>query len=211
MTIFSFHPVKHITTGEGGMIATNDSELYNRLLRFRNHGITRDKDRLSGDEGAWYYEMQYLGYNYRLTDLQAALGLSQLAKADRFLRRRREIADRYFEAFRDMPEISLQVRHDDRESAWHLFIIRLNTGCLRVDRRQVFEALKAENIGVNVHYIPVYLQPYYRDLGYSEGDCPRAEELYSDMMTLPLFPSMTEQDVSDVIEAVNKVIAYYRR
>jgi len=211
MTIFSFHPVKHITTGEGGMITTDDVNLYHRLMQFRSHGITRDGERLLQDEGPWYYEMQFEGFNYRLTDVQAALGLSQLAKADRFLERRREIVARYIEAFKDMPEISLQVRQADREAGWHLFIIRLNTERLKVDRRRVFEALRAENIGVNVHYIPVYLHPYYRDLGYPGGLCPRAEKLYSEMITLPLFPKMTAQDVTDVIEAVGKVIVYYRR
>ncbi len=211
MTIFSFHPVKHITTGEGGMITTDDKELYQRLVQFRSHGITRDRQQLRSDEGPWYYEMQFEGYNYRLTDLQAALGLSQLAKADRFLKRRREIVARYIEAFKDIPEISLQVRHNDRESGWHLFIIRLDTGRLKVGRRRVFEALRAENVGVNVHYIPVYLHPYYRDLGYPGGLCPRAEKLYSEIITLPLFPKMTKQDVDDVIEAVHRVVTHYRR
>ena len=211
MTIFSFHPVKHITTGEGGMVTTNDPKLYKRLITFRNHGIIRDKSELTKYDGPWYYEMRCLGYNYRLTDLQAALGISQLAKSEPFLQKRREIARRYTEGFAGLAELSVPVQQSDRESGWHLYIIRLNTETLKVGRKQIFEALRAENVGVNVHYLPVYLQPFYRSMGYPTGLCPEAERLYSEVITLPLFPKMTDQDINDVINAVNKVITYYSR
>ncbi|MHB9095482.1 MAG: UDP-4-amino-4,6-dideoxy-N-acetyl-beta-L-altrosamine transaminase [Eubacteriales bacterium] len=211
MTIFSFHPVKNITTGEGGMVTTNDQRFYKRLISFRTHGITREKTELSENHGPWYYEMNCLGYNYRLTDVQAALGISQLAKIDRFLQRRKEIAGRYMEAFSGMIELSVPEEKPDRESGWHLYVIRLNTQALRVGRRQVFEALRAENIGVNVHYIPVYLHPYYRSLGYSAVLCPEAERLYSEIISLPLFPKMRDRDVDDVISSVRKVVTYYRK
>ena len=211
MTIFSFHPVKHITTGEGGMVTTNDPELYKRLVMFRNHGITRDRRELTEDAGPWYYEMQCLGYNYRLTDIQAALGITQLRKSDLFLQKRREISRCYTEGFADLPEISAPSQQSDRDSAWHLYIIRLNMETLKVDRRRIFEALRAENIGVNVHYMPVYRQPYYKSLGYTKGLCPEAERLYSGIITLPLFPKMNDRDINDVIAAVRKVIIYYRR
>lgn len=211
LTIFSFHPVKHITTGEGGMITTNDENLYQKLLAFRTHGITRNKKELLQNDGLWYYEMQALGFNYRLTDFQAALGLSQLNKSDRFLHLRKEIAGNYDKMFSKLEELELSFRHPDRESAWHLYIIRLNENRLRVGRRQIFDALRAENIGVNVHYLPVYLHPYYRALGYEAGLCPNAESLYSNMITLPLFPKMTPEDVVDVVTAVKKVISYYKK
>lgn len=210
MTIFSFHPVKHITTGEGGMITTNDPELYKKLIKFRNHGITRDGRELRKDDGPWYYEMQVLGYNYRLTDIQAALGIRQLAKCRDFTGLRRRYANLYNEAFREMEEIITPVETPGNDPAWHLYVIRLRTERLSVGRKEIFAALRAENIGVNVHYIPVYFHPYYRELGYNKGLCPRAEKLYEKMITLPLFPKMTEQDVEDVIRAVKKVIDYYR-
>ncbi|WP_029421614.1 UDP-4-amino-4,6-dideoxy-N-acetyl-beta-L-altrosamine transaminase [Alicyclobacillus macrosporangiidus] len=210
MTVFSLHPVKPVTTGEGGVVTTNDDRLYQRLRLFRTHGITRDPSFLEDDQGPWYYEMQYLGFNYRLTDIQAALGTSQMDKLDVFIRRRAEIAKKYTEAFASMPELETPYQREDRTSGWHLYVIRLNLSALRVGRRQVYEALLAENIGVNVHYIPVYHHPYYRRMGYSRGLCPRAEELYERILTLPLFPGMTDDDVCDVIRAVKKVLGYYR-
>jgi UDP-4-amino-4,6-dideoxy-N-acetyl-beta-L-altrosamine transaminase len=212
MTIFSFHPVKHIATGEGGMITTNNKEYYERLILFRTHGITKERDKLLNYEGPWYYEMQELGYNYRLTDFQCALGLSQLKKIDRIIQRRREIVQKYDYELKDMPEIKIPENNPfDSNPAWHVYMIQLNLEKLKVSRREIFEALRAENIGVNVHYIPVHLQPYYQKrFGYHKGDFPKAENYYSRAITLPIFPKMTEKDINDVIKAVEKVARYYK-
>lgn len=209
LAVFSLHPVKLITTGEGGVVTTDDGYLYERLLRFRSHGITRNIGQFAEYHGPWYYEMQDLGFNYRLTDIQAALGLSQMNKLDAFIARRTEIARRYTEAFAGMLELMVPQQRLDRASGWHLYIIKLNLFRLRVGRRQIFEALLEENIGVNVHYIPVYYHPYYQRSGYKKGTCPQAEDLYERIITLPLFPKMTDQDVTDVIRAVHKVVGYY--
>ncbi|WP_374120521.1 UDP-4-amino-4,6-dideoxy-N-acetyl-beta-L-altrosamine transaminase [Neobacillus sp. PS3-40] len=211
MTMFSFHPVKHITTGEGGIITTNNREYYEKLLQFRSHGITRDPDIMIRNEGPWYYEMQFLGYNYRMTDLQAALGISQLSKIDRFVELRKKYVSMYNDAFKDLHAIQIPYQVKDGSSSWHLYIIRLKREKLLVSRKQIFEALLNENIGVNVHYIPVHLQPYYQKLGYQRGICPNAEKLYEEIITLPLFPAMTEDDVQDVIKAVTKVIRLYSK
>lgn len=217
LTVFSFHPVKHITTGEGGMVTTNSEEIYRWLLLFRNHGIVRERELLVEDQGPWYYEVQDLGYNYRLTDIQAALGLSQLKKLERFLARRRQIAARYNEAFAALPEVDIPYQAPYTGSAWHLYVLALRPDRLRKSRREIFEALHAENIGVNVHYLPVYRHPLYRWLGDPDSCslqgfyCPNAEELYERMITLPLFPAMNDQDITDVINAVYKVISWARR
>ena len=213
MTIFSFHPVKHITTGEGGMIITNNKEYYERLKLFRTHGITKDKDKLLNYNGPWYYEMQELGYNYRLTDFQCALGLSQLKKIDRIIQRRREIVKKYNYEFKDMPEIKIpQINPVDSNPAWHIYMIQLSLERLKVERREIFEALRAENIGVNVHYIPVHLQPYYQKrFGYHSGNFPKAENYYSRAITLPVFPKMSDKDIDDVVKAAKKVINYYKK
>jgi perosamine synthetase len=210
LTTFSLHPVKHITTGEGGVITTEKPESARRMKAFRNHGITTSA-REREAQGAWFYEMAYLGYNYRLTDLQCALGLSQMSRLDEFIQRRREIAARYDRELADLP-LTLPARLPDRESAWHLYVVRLDLKALRADRKQIFAALRAENIGVNVHYIPAYWHPYYRDtLGYAGGLCPTAEAEYDRLLSLPVFPKMTDRDVSDVVEALHKVLAYYGR
>lgn len=209
MTVFSLHPVKPITTGEGGVVTTNDGILHEHLLLFRTHGITKNTAQMTEYHGPWYYEMQHLGYNYRLTDIQAALGISQMNKIDTFIARRTEIARQYTAAFANMPELTVPKQRLDRMSGWHLYVIQLNLSALSVDRRQIFEALVAENIGANVHYIPVYYHPYYQRLGYRKGICPKAEDLYEKIITLPLFPKMTDQDVTDVIRAVHKVVSYY--
>ncbi|MBG9588624.1 UDP-4-amino-4,6-dideoxy-N-acetyl-beta-L-altrosamine transaminase [Cytobacillus firmus] len=209
MTMFSFHPVKHITTGEGGMITTNDKEFRDRLIQFRNHGITRDRSRFKEEHGPWYYEMQLLGYNYRMTDFQAALGLSQLKKLDNFIKRRKEIASMYSKAFENIEQIRIPVNCKESQSSWHLYVIRLNQEKLTVNRKEIFEALVSENIGVNVHYIPVYYHPYYHEIGYKKGLCPNSEKLYEEIITLPLFPKMSEKDIFDVIKAVKKVISFY--
>lgn len=212
MTTFSFHPVKHITTGEGGMITTNNKELYEKLKLFRTHGITRDKEILyNKNESSWYYEQLELGYNYRITDIQCALGISQLNKIDKFLRRRREIAEKYNEYLKDIDGIVLPYQEEYIKSSWHLYVIQLELEKFKVGRREIFEALQAENIGVNVHYIPVYYHPYYQKLGYKKGLCPNAEKLYERIITIPLYPKMTDKDVKDVVEALDRVLKYYKR
>ncbi len=211
MTIFSFHPVKHVTTGEGGMVTTNNPELFEKLEMFRTHGITRAPDKMHENHGGWYYEMLDLGYNYRITDIQTALGSSQLRKLDGFIRRRREIVDIYNSEFSRVEGIRTPYTDGSCRSAWHLYIIRLNLEKLNADRKTVFDALKAENIGVNVHYIPVYYHPYYKKMGYVKGLCPNAERLYEEIITLPLFPSMSNRDAEDVVTAVKKVVTYYSK
>jgi perosamine synthetase len=210
LNVFSFHPVKQITTGEGGMVSTDSPGFAARMRNFRNHGITSDY-RQREMAGSWYYEMTDLGYNYRLTDIQCALGLSQLKKLSSWVTRRRQIAARYTEPFSSMPELDLPAVPSDRGHAWHLYVIRLNLERLRVGRAEVFRALRAENIGVNVHYIPVPWHPYYQGLGYKKGEWPVAEREYERMISLPIFPGMTDRDGEDVIAAVQKVIAHFRR
>ena len=213
MTVFSFHPVKIITTGEGGAVTTNNPEFYERLKLFRTHGITKDVSKfVNKNEGGWYHEMQELGYNYRLTDFQCALGLSQLQRIDSFLAMRRDIVREYNDAFRFVDEIERPTMlYPDRTSAWHLYVIQLNLDKLKVGRREIYDALRAENIGVQVHYIPVHYHPYYQGLGYRKGDYPVAEAYYEKCLSLPLFPKMTDRDVSDVIQAVTKVLDFYRK
>lgn len=205
MTMFSFHPVKHITTGEGGMIVTDREDYYRKLLQFRSHGMTKEPKELLKNEGPWYYEMQSLGYNYRITDIQAALGVSQMDKLDDFVARRREIAALYNQELSQLPGIVLPRQHQEAKSSWHLYITRWLPEHFSLSRKEIFEALRTQNIGVHVHYIPVYLQPYYRELGYTEGLCPLAEEYYQTAITLPLFPRMTDNDVWDVIHAVKQI------
>jgi perosamine synthetase len=208
MTTFSFHPVKHITTGEGGMVTTSDEKFADRLRLFRNHGISSDA-RQRNESGTWYYEMVSLGYNYRVTDIACALGLSQLRRLDANLNRRREIARHYMEAFAESSVVRVPVTRPEVEPAWHLYPIRVAED---IDRREFFRSLRAENIGVNVHYIPVHLHPYYRQrFGYSGGEFPVAEKAYSQLISLPMFHAMTDQDVEDVIESVLKVSEGLRR
>jgi UDP-4-amino-4,6-dideoxy-N-acetyl-beta-L-altrosamine transaminase len=209
MTMFSFHPVKHITTGEGGVITTNNECYYHKLLQFRNHGIVRDASKLINNHGLWYYEMQILGYNYRITDIQAALGISQLKKLARFIKIRQDYSEYYNYAFIDIEEITCPAQNFNLFSSRHLYTIRLNLEKLTTGRREIFQAFLKENIGVNVHYIPVYYHPYYQKLGYSKGLCPNAEKVYEEIITLPLFPAMSRQDLDDVIYAVKKVISHY--
>lgn len=207
MTVLSFHPVKHITTGEGGMVLTGSQEWCNRLKAYRHHGIAKN---LPG-EGPWYYEIPTLGHNFRLTDIQCALGISQMKKLDRFVERRRQIAASYSRALADCREIVKPVELEEARSAYHIYVVRLRTELLRAGRKEVFEALVAENIGVNVHYVPVHLHPFYRkEFGYTRGDFPQAEDYYDRAITLPVFPGMSDQDASDVVSAVRKVVGYYR-
>lgn len=205
MTIFSFHPVKHITTGEGGMVTTNDAELARRLRLFRNHGIDNDA-RARQERGEWRYSMVELGYNYRLSDIACALGLSQLRRLDANLARRRQIAARYTAAFASLDGVQAPAIRAGAKPAWHLYPLRF--ALPRRDRAGVFHALRAENIGVNVHYIPVHLHPYYRKrFGFQGGEFPVAEGAYEQLISLPLFHGMSDRDVDDVIAAVAKVVA----
>src|ERR1035441_4239501 len=208
MTVFSFHPVKHLTTGEGGMVATNDARLAETLRRFRNHGISSEA-RQRHESGQWFYEMVLLGFNYRLTDIACALGLSQLEKLDANLARRREIAAQYAEAFWDLRAIVIPTVRDGVVPAWHLYPVRLKLELLAAGRGEIFQALRAENIGVNVHYIPVHQHPYYRERFNTEAGYPVAEDAYERLISLPMFHSMTAQDVEDVIHALRKVVTHY--
>jgi perosamine synthetase len=209
MSVFSFHPVKHVATGEGGMVTTGRLDLAERLRRFRNHGISSDA-RQRQAEGQWHYEMVLLGFNYRLTDIACALGLSQLKELDVNLARRREIAARYSAAFRDPHGVQVPGVRPNVNPAWHLYPIRVKLERLNADRGHVFRALRAENVGVNVHYIPVHLHPYYRDrFGYRGGEYPVAEAAYEQLISLPMFHGMTDGDVQDVITAVEKVLNHY--
>jgi perosamine synthetase len=206
MTVFSFHPVKHVATGEGGMVTTDLPDCAEALRRFRNHGISTEA-RQRQAEGQWHYEMVLLGFNYRLTDIACALGLSQLKKLEANLLRRREIAARYAAAFRDLSGMVPPAVRADVNPAWHLYPIRLNLERLKAGRTEVFRALRAENIGVNVHYIPVHLHPYYRErFGYRGGEYPVAEDAYERLISLPMFHAMSDRDVDDVIAAVKKVV-----
>lgn len=212
MTTFSFHPVKTVTGGEGGAVMTNDDALYQKLLLARAHGITRDASLMSKEpDGPWYYEQVDLGYNYRMTDIQAALINSQLDKLEKFKARRKEIVKRYDEAFSQLPQVVVQQEIPESDTTRHLYILRINPERLTIDRRQFFDALAAENVCCNVHYIPVYYFPYYQKLGYKKGLCPKAEKLYEEIISLPLYYAMTDQDVEDVIAAVKKIAEYYQK
>jgi UDP-4-amino-4,6-dideoxy-N-acetyl-beta-L-altrosamine transaminase len=203
-TVFSFHAVKIVTTAEGGMITTRDRSLANRLRLFRSHGMTRDPSMMLGQpDGPWYYEQIDLGFNYRMTDLQAALGLSQLDRLDTMHARRGAIAERYDEAFRGLP-LRLPARSSDRVSAWHLYVIEVDAELTQVTRAQLFADLRSAGIGVNVHYIPIHTQPYYRNLGFKLGDFPASEAYYSGAISLPMFPQMTESQQDRVVEVVRR-------
>lgn len=211
MTTLSFHPVKTVTGGEGGAVLTNDETYYKKLLLYRAHGITRDERLMEHEpDGAWYYEQIALGYNYRITDMQAALIISQLDKLSMFSRRRKEIVKRYDEAFSEMPELFVQREIPESDTTRHLYILRIVPERLRIDRKQFFEALAAENVCCNVHYIPTYYFPYYEKLGYQRGLCPNAEKLYEEIISLPLYYAMSDGDVESVIEAVMKIVTFYR-
>ena len=198
MTTFSFHPVKHITTGEGGMITTNDEYLYERLKLFRSHGITRDERFLTKNEGGWYYEQLDLGYNYRITDIQCALGISQMKKLDRFVTRRRELVKRYNEAFDKEDGIICPIQSEMCNNSWHLYVVQVK------NRKEVYDKLREAGIYANVHYIPVYKHPYYQKHGYADVCCPNAENLYENMISLPLYPDLTEEEQNYVIDMMEK-------
>jgi len=199
--VLSFHPVKHITTGEGGAVLTNRQDIYERLISLRSHGIINDPGRMEEQHGPWYYEMTDLGFNYRMTDIQSALGVSQLGKLDGWLERRREIARGYDEAFRDIEAVTTPYISPNAEHAYHLYVLQVP------ERRAVFERLRAAGIGVQVHYIPVHLQPYYRKhLGYQQGDYPAAEAYYEGCVSIPMFPSLGSNDIEYVIEQVKTAV-----
>ena len=212
MTCFSFHPVKTVTSGEGGAITTNDEQLYHRLIRLRTHGITRNREEMVHPSDApWYNEQVELGFNYRLTDIQAALLISQIGKLPAFAARRKEIVSRYDRAFSEMPELVVQKEIPESDTTRHLYILRLNLKALTCDRIQFFDALHEENIYSQVHYLPVYWHSYYEKLGYAKGLCPNAEAYYQEVMSLPLYYSLTDEDVAGVIKAVKQITAYYRK
>jgi len=205
MTVFSFHPVKHITTGEGGAVLTNREDLYEKLLMFRNHGITKDeKNFIKEKEGDWYYEMQFLGFNYRMTDIQAALGISQLKKLEKFIEKRRKIVEIYNKAFEGNPYFDTPVEKDYAYHSYHLYPVRLKNN-YKDKRKEIFQLLRKKGLGVQVHYIPVYLHPYYQELGYKKGECPVAEEFYEKEISLPIYPAMTKEEIDYVTKTVFEV------
>lgn len=202
MTTFSFHPVKPVTTGEGGMVTTNSRELYEKLKLFHTHGITREEAFLQNNDGPWYYEQLELGYNYRITDIQCALGISQMKKLDSYAEHRRKLAARYDNGLEGNPYITTPYQHPDCLSSYHLYMIQVPADI----RKDVFEKLREVGIGVNVHYIPVYKHPYYRAHGYADVCCPNAEKFYAGAITLPLFADMTEEQVDYVVEQTTKIV-----
>ncbi len=206
MAVFSFHPVKSITTGEGGMVLTNDDHLYNKLLRLRSHGIERNPELMTQEpHGAWYYEQVELGFNYRMTDIQAALGSSQLSRIDNFIAHRRRIAERYNHELCRLP-LSLPWQHSDCQSAWHLYVVRVDGSRSRMSHRAVFDGLRNAGIGVNLHYIPVHLQPFYRQLGFKAGDFPEAEKYYQEAISLPIYYGLSDQDQDYVINTLKQLL-----
>jgi UDP-4-amino-4,6-dideoxy-N-acetyl-beta-L-altrosamine transaminase len=206
MTVFSFHPVKIITSAEGGMVLTNRPELAERLQRLRSHGMTRDPAQMTEpSHGPWYYQQIELGFNYRITDLQAALGLSQLGKLEGFIARRRELAARYDRLLANLP-LSLPSAQPGAQSAWHLYVVRLQLERITLSHREVFEALRAAGIGVNLHYIPLHLQPYYRELGFTEGDFPEAERYYAQAISLPMFAALTDEQQDYVAQQLRQLV-----
>jgi dTDP-4-amino-4,6-dideoxygalactose transaminase len=209
MTILSFHPVKHIATGEGGAVLTNNNEMYQRLLTFRTHGITKNRNDFTNSnvfqQGDWYYEMQSLGYNYRMTDIQAALGYSQLGKIEMFIKKRREIAAHYDKAYRGNPYFDIPVERDYVRSSYHLYTIRLKDYLVK-KRATIFSKLREEGLGVQVHYIPIYFQPYYQKLGYKKGCCPLAEDFYSRVISIPIYHGMTDTERDKVANKILKVM-----
>lgn len=205
MAMFSFHPVKHITTGEGGIIVTNNEEYYEKLEMFKSHGITKN-NLVNESHGDWYYEMQYLGFNYRITDIQASLGISQLKRLDSFVKSRRKIANKYNEIFEDNPYFDVALENENGKSAYHLYPILLKDEYMK-HKKEIFSKLRSEGLGVQVHYIPVYLQPYYQELGYKKGICPINEKFYQKEISIPMYPSLTDDDLEFVKEKLYEVIS----
>jgi len=209
MAVFSFHPVKMITTGEGGMVLTNCQNFYEKLRLYRSHGITRDEKRMTREsDGPWYYEQIDLGFNYRMTDLQAALGISQMDRLDEFLSRRRYLANRYNELLKDLPLI-LPYQHKDTNSSWHIYVVKLETEKTKINKRTLFTEMKKRGIALNLHYIPVHLQPYYQDLGFQTGDFPHSEKYYAEAFTLPLYYSLSEKQQDEIVNACHNLFESY--
>jgi UDP-4-amino-4,6-dideoxy-N-acetyl-beta-L-altrosamine transaminase len=207
ITVFSFHPVKIITTAEGGMALTNDASLAERMVLLRSHGITRDPSLMTHEaDGPWYYQQITLGFNYRMTDLQAALGVNQMQRLDKYVARRHQLAERYDALLSELPVV-IPWQHPDGYSGLHLYVIRLQLTRIRKTHRQVFEELRSRRIGVNLHYIPIHMQPYYQRMGFKEGDFPEAERYYAEAISLPMFPAMTEQDQDQVLEALTEALS----
>jgi UDP-4-amino-4,6-dideoxy-N-acetyl-beta-L-altrosamine transaminase len=206
MTVFSFHPVKIVTSGEGGMVVTNNRALYDKLVLLRSHGVTRNPAEMVGEaHGSWYYEQVALGFNYRMTELQAALGASQMARIDLFVERRQALARRYASLLRDLPLV-LPASLPEASSATHLYVVRLKLDAITATHRAVFEDLRARGIGVNLHYIPVHTQPYYRELGFAPGDFPHAEQYYREAISLPMFPGLSDAAQDQVAAALREVL-----
>lgn len=206
MTVFSFHPVKHVAMGEGGLITTNDENIYKKLLMFRNHGITKDEDILENNEGPWYYEMHYLGFNYRITDIQTAMGLSQLKRLDKFIERRREIADKYNQAFKNIDFLKTPTELEKYFSAYHLYVLLIDYRAISKTRSQVMNCLRESNIGTQVHYIPVFKQPYYKNNWDISGDKFKNTKLYYDRcLSIPIYPFMTDDQVEKVIQNIKEL------
>lgn len=206
MTVFSFHPVKIITTGEGGMVLTNSEELYKKLTLYRSHCITRDENLMTKEaDGPWYYQQIGLGFNYRMTELQAALGLSQLAKVDKFVARRRQLAERYNELLKDLP-LKVPYQNPDTDSSWHLYIIRVDFNKIKKTKKQIFAEMKAKGVCLNLHYIPVHTQPYYQNLGFKYGDFPVSEKYYKEAFTLPLYYSLTDEQQEYIVNSLKEVL-----
>ncbi|MEX3011073.1 UDP-4-amino-4,6-dideoxy-N-acetyl-beta-L-altrosamine transaminase [Hoeflea sp. TYP-13] len=206
ITVFSFHPVKIVTTGEGGIALTNKPELSDKMALLRSHGVTRDPALMHGPaDGPWYYQQVALGFNYRLTDIQAALGNSQLQRVDGFVRRRTELADRYTRSLKELP-LTLPWQHPDTSSAWHLYVIRLKPDQISLSRGEVFGRLRSSDIGVNLHYIPIHTQPYYLNLGFKRGDFPEAERYYEGAITIPLFSGMSDAQQDKIIQCLEQTL-----
>jgi UDP-4-amino-4,6-dideoxy-N-acetyl-beta-L-altrosamine transaminase len=207
MTVLSFHPVKIITTGEGGMVLTNRRDLYEKLILLRSHGITRNPDLMTEtSHGPWYYQQIDLGFNYRMTEIQAALGISQMTQLNKFITRRQQIADRYYNMLKDLP-LTLPWQQPDSYSAFHLYVIRLKLDAIGKSHRQVFEGLRKNGINVNLHYIPVHTQPYYRKMGFKNGDFPIAEQYYREAISLPMYYSLSDSEQDFVVDKLHEVLA----
>lgn len=207
MTVFSFHPVKIVTTGEGGMVLTNDKDLYEKLVLYRSHGITRDSKLMTRTaDGPWYYQQIDLGFNYRMTDMQAALGYSQMQKVDEFVSKRRYLAERYNELLKNINDIQLPYQNEDTNSSWHLYVVRVDFSKISKTKQQIFAEIKEKGIRLNLHYIPVHTQPYYESLGFKDGDFPNSEKYYEEAFTLPLYYSLTDEQQDYIVKSLVEVL-----
>lgn len=207
MTVFSFHPVKIVTTGEGGMVLTNDKDLYEKLVLYRSHGITRDPKLMTGiADGPWYYQQIDLGFNYRMTDMQAALGYSQMQKVDEFVSKRRYLVKRYNELLKNINGIQLPDQNEDTKSSWHLYVVRVDFSKISKTKNQIFAKMKEKGICLNLHYIPVHTQPYYENLGFKGGDFPNSEKYYEEAFTLPLYYSLTDEQQDHIVKSLVEVL-----